>query len=89
MTELSKTLFWIALVLITEPALASIWPRIRAALFLSYPYNVGKMNRIEAYYSKLSLPFHIMAPFRKRLRCWMQTIGVLILIFITSNLLFH
>ncbi len=80
MTETDKTLFWIAIFLIAEPALAALWPRARAALFLSFPLNEAKICQVQRYYDRLNLPLHIMSPLRKRIRRWMQSIGVIILI---------
>ncbi len=77
-------LFWTAIVLILEPALAKAWPRFRASLLLSYPYKDGQASRISDYYNQLDRGLGIMCPFRVKARRWMQTIGVVILIILLS-----
>lgn len=84
-----NALYWLSMILIEEPALAKAWPRIRASLFLTYPYRESRLNRIEQYYNKLDCPFGIMCPFRVKLRKWMQAIGVIILMIIVSNQVFN
>lgn len=83
------TLYWLSMILIVEPALAKVWPRIRASLFLTYPYRESRLNRIEQYYNELDRPFGIMCPFRVKLRKWMQVIGVTILAILSANHLYN
>ncbi len=82
-------LFWTAIVLILEPAIAKAWPRFRASLLLSYPYRDGQASRISDYYNQLDRRFGIMCPFRIKARRWMQTIGVMILIILLSSQLYE
>ncbi len=81
-------LFWTAIVLIIEPAIAKAWPRFRASLLLSYPYRDGQASRISDYYNQLDRGLGIMCPFRVKARRWMQTIGVMILIILLSSQLY-
>lgn len=81
-----NALFWTAMALIVEPALAKAWPRFRAALLLSYPYKEGEALKISEYYNHLDERFGIMCPFRIKARRWMQTIGVIILIILYVKL---
>ncbi len=81
-------LFWTAIVLIIEPAIVKAWPRFRASLLLSYPYIDGQALRISDYYNQLDRGFGIMCPFRVKVRRWMQTIGVVILIILLSSQLY-
>lgn len=85
----TTTLYWVSMILILEPTLVKVWPRIRASLFLTYPYRESKLNRIEQYYNELERPFGIMCPFRVKLRKWMQAIGVTILSTLSANHLYN
>lgn len=85
----SEILFWTALVLIVEPSLMMVWPRIRASLFLSYPYRDGHEYKIRDYFNELDKPFRIMCPFRIKARRWMFGIGIVILIVLTTNLMYN
>ncbi len=82
-------IFWTAIVLIIEPAIAKAWPRFRASLLLSYPYTDGQASRISDYYNHLDRGFGVMCPFRIKTRRWMQTIGVMILIILLSCQLYE
>ena len=83
------TLYWISMILIVEPTLVKAWPRIRASLFLSYPYRESRLNRIERYYNELDRPFGIMCPFWVKLIKWMQVIGVAKLSTLSANQLYN
>ena len=82
-------LYWVSMILIVEPAIVQVWPRIRASLFLNYPYRRSRLDRIEQYYNDLDKPFGIMCPFRINLRKWMQAIGVTILASVSTNQLYN
>ncbi len=86
---IQTVLFWTAIVLILEPAIAKAWPRFRASLLLSYPYRDGQASRISDYYNQLDRGFGIMCPLRVKARQWMQTIGVMILIILLSSQLYE
>lgn len=89
MTELTVKLFWISIILILEPTLVSVWPKVRAGFFLTYPYRANQAARIELYYDGLSRPMRIMSPLRIKIRKWAMRIGILMLIALSSNQVYH
>lgn len=90
MTNINETLFWIAMVLIIEPTFMKAWPLIRIAGILSIPPQKGKLIRVETYLDGLNYShrFGIMMPLRKRIRTFLQSVGVLILVGLSVNNIF-
>ena len=82
-------LFTSALILIIEPLLATAWPRLKVGFFFSSPHRAVNEDRINSYHQSLRLGLGIYCPLRRRIRTLMQTVGILILLAITTNLLFN
>ena len=82
-------LFLLALVLMIEPLLATAWPRFKVGFFLSSPHRTINEDRINSYYKSLKYGLGIYSPLRCRIRTSMITVGVLILLAITTNYLFN
>lgn len=83
--------FWIALALIMEPLMVTLWPRVRAVFMLSVPIKPCQILRVENYYMKLAYShrFGILMPLRKRIRRVMVTFGIVLLILVEANNLYN
>lgn len=83
------TLFWIAVILITEPLLALAWPRIRVGFFISKSQILDVGERIKRYYDRCSeRPFGTYGSFRRKVRACMWSIGFAIMVMLAANSIF-